>query len=111
VKRPSKFSGNDGDQGLHAVPDHPAVPPAASGETIIPFPRSAAAALAAEGSEDAGVSSASASSFVPLSVPIRAVVMRLQGKFPKIRVERATEGDFAARSDDRSAAWEEEDQR
>lgn len=49
--------------------------------------------------------------FVPLSVPVHAVVMRLQGKFPRIRVERATEGDFAARSDDRSAAWEEEDQR
>jgi len=110
VKRPSKFSGNDGDQGLHAVPDHPAVPPAAPGETIIPFPRSAAAALSAEGSEDAGVSSASASSFVPLSVPVRAVVLRLQGRFPKIRVERAAEGDFAARSD-QSAAWEEEGER
>lgn len=68
------------------------------------------AAASAGVQEGAGVSSASASSFVPLSVPIRAVVMRLQGKFPRIRVERATEGDFAARSDDRSAAWE-EDQR
>lgn len=78
---------------------------------LIPFPRSAAAALSAEGSEDAGVSSASASStFVPLSVPVRAVVMRLQGRFPRIRVERATEGDFAARSD-QSAAWEDEERR
>lgn len=102
MKRPSKFSGNDGDQGLHAVPDHPAVPPAASGETIIPFPRSAAAALSAEGSEDAEVSSASASStFVPLSVPVRAVVMRLQGRFPKVNVMRdAAEGGAPAASRD-----------
>jgi hypothetical protein len=76
------------------------------------FPRSSAAALAAEGSEGAGVSSASVPSlFIPLGMAAHAVVMKLQGGFPRIRVERATEGDFAARSDDRSAAWEEEDQR
>lgn len=91
---------------------------------VVPFPSPArragqtanssspgpAAAASAGDQEDAGVSSASASSFVPLSVPVRAVVMRLQGRFPRIRVERATEGDFAARSD-QSAAWEEEGER
>lgn len=56
------------------------------GPTVIKFPRSSAAALAAEGSEGAGVSSASASSFVLLSVPVHAVLMRLQGRFPRVQV-------------------------
>lgn len=56
------------------------------GSTVLKFPRSSAAALAAEGSEGAGVSSASASSsFVPLSVPVHAVLMRLQGRFPRVK--------------------------
>ena len=55
------------------------------GPTVIQFPRSSAAALAAEGSEGAGVSSASASSFVSLGAVTHAVVLRLQGGFPKIR--------------------------
>lgn len=70
------------------------------------------AAASAGDREDTGVSSASVSSlFIPLGMAAHAVVMKLRGGFPRIRVERATEGDFAARSDDRSAAWEEEDQR
>lgn len=64
---------------------------------LIPFPRSAAAALAAEGSEGAGVSSASASSFIALGTAVHAVVLRLQGGFPKIKVVRgAAEGGAAA---------------
>lgn len=106
MKRPSNF---DGDAvPLAGVAASPSAGPPGSNR-LIPFP--VAAAAKGRDTEGAGDSSASASSFVPLSVPIRAVVMRLQGKFPRIRVERATEGDFAARSDDRSAAWEEEDQR
>jgi hypothetical protein len=49
------------------------------------FPRSSAAALAAEGSEGAGVSSASASSFKSLGDLTHAVVLRLAGGYPKIR--------------------------
>jgi hypothetical protein len=69
----------------------------AAGETVIQFPSPAASAGARE---DAGVSSASASStFVPLSVPVRAVVMRLQGRFPKVNVMRdAAEGGAPAAS-------------
>ena len=44
---------------------------------------------AAGSGEDAGVSSASASSFVHVSEPVLAVVLRLQGRFPKIRVRGA----------------------
>lgn len=82
MKRPSKFDGES------AAPASEVLSPSAgpSGPTVIPFPRSSAAALAAEGSEGAGVSSASASSFVLLSVPVRAVVMRLQGQFPRVKV-------------------------
>lgn len=77
---------------------------------VIKFPGSAA--RPSRDREDTGVSSASVSSlFIPLGMAAHAVVMKLQGGFSRIRVERATEGDFAARSDDRSAAWEEEDQR
>lgn len=53
---------------------------------VIPFPRSAAAALSAEGSEGAGVSSASASSFVSLGAVTHAVVLRLRGGFPRLSV-------------------------
>lgn len=107
MKRPSKFDGEGKSLAGDLSPSPSAGPPGSS--RLIPFP--VAAAAKGRDTEGAGVSSASVPSFVPLSVPIRAVVMRLQGKFPRIRVERATEGDFAARSDDRSAAWEEEDQR
>lgn len=112
MKRPSNSDGDEASRFLHAAGELPASSPARRiGETVIPFPRSAAAALAAEGSEGAGVSSASASStFIPLGVPARAVVMRIKQGRPRIRVERAAEGDFAARSD-QSAAWEDEERR
>ena len=84
MKRPSKFDGEGKSLGGDLSPSPSAGPPGSS--RLIPFPRSAAAALAAEGSEDAGVSSASASStFVPLGSLTHAVVLRLQGGFPKIR--------------------------
>ena len=52
---------------------------------VIQFPGVSAAASAGV-QEDAGVSSASASStFVPLGNLTHAVVLRLQGGFPKIR--------------------------
>ena len=54
----------------------------AAGETVIQFPSPAASAGARE---DAGVSSASASStFIPLGVPALAVVMRIKQGLPKI---------------------------
>lgn len=68
------------------------------------------AAASAGVQEGAGVSSASASSFVQIGIPARAVVMRIKQGLPRIRVERAAEGDFAARSD-QSAAWEDEERR
>lgn len=51
---------------------------------LIPFP--VAAATKGRDQEGAGVSSASASSFVPLSVPVHAVLMRLKGRFPRVKV-------------------------
>jgi len=76
------------------------------GPTVIPFPGSAAASAGDQ--EDAEVSSASASStFVPLSVPVRAVVLRLQGRFPKVNVMRdAAEGGAPAASLDDQLEWE-----
>lgn len=68
-----------------------------------------AAATSAGDQEDAGVPSASASSFVPLGCLTHAVVLRLQGGFPKIRGPARRRGDDAAPVD-QSAAWE-EDQR
>jgi hypothetical protein len=51
---------------------------------VIQFPRSSAATIAGD-QEDAGVSSASASStFIPLGVPALAVVMRIKQGLPKI---------------------------
>jgi len=108
MKRPSKFDGEGKSLAGDLSPSPSAGPPGSS--RLIPFP--VAAAAKGRDTEGAGVSSASASSlFIPLGMAAHAVVMKLQGGFPRIRVERATEGDFAARSDDRSAAWEEEDQR
>lgn len=77
----------------------------AAGETVIQFPSPAASAGARE---DAGVPSASASSFVPLSVPVRAVVLRLQGRFPMVNVMRdAAEGGAPAASLDDQREGEE----
>ena len=58
---------------------------------LIPFPRSSAATIAGD-QEDAGVSSASASSFVSLGSAISPVILRLQGGFPKIRAKGAALG-------------------
>lgn len=54
------------------------------GETVIQFPGTAA--RTSRDQEDAGVSSASASSFMPLGDAVHAVVLRLRGDFPRVRV-------------------------
>lgn len=51
--------------------------------SVVQFPGSAAASAGDQ--EGAGVSSASASSFVALGSLTHAVVLRLQGGFPKVR--------------------------
>lgn len=51
---------------------------------LIPFPGSAA--RTSRDQEDAGVSSASASSFVSVGSAISPVILRLQGRFPRIKV-------------------------
>lgn len=52
---------------------------------VIPFPGSAA--RPSRDREDTGVSSASVSSlFIPLGMAAHAVVMKLQGDFPRVRV-------------------------
>lgn len=90
MKRPSNSDGDEASCFPHAAGELPASSPRpAAGETVIKFPSPAAFAGASEG---AGVSSASASSFVSLGSAVHAVVMRLQGDFPKIRVRRAAEG-------------------
>lgn len=74
----------------------------AAGETVIQFPSPAASAGARE---DAEVSSASASStFVPLGVPARAVVMRIKQGLPKISMPpRLREEEGATSAADQSA--------
>lgn len=49
---------------------------------VIPFP----APPPSPGREGAGVSPASASSFIPLGDAVHAVVLRLKGDFPRVRV-------------------------
>lgn len=99
MKRPSNSDGDGEAQGFMREPTSPPSLRSAAGETVIQFPGVSAAASAGV-QEDAGVSSASASStFVPLSVPVRAVVLRLQGRFPKVNVMRdAAEGGAPAAS-------------
>jgi hypothetical protein len=84
VKRPSNSNGDEANRFPQAADELSASSPARRiGETIIPFP----APPQLPGREGAGVTSASASStFIPLSEPVRAVVMRLQGRFPRIKV-------------------------
>ena len=94
MKRPSKFDGEGNSLAGDVSPSPSAVPPGSN--RPIPFPRSAAAALAAEGSEGAGVSSASASSFTLLGDLTHAVVLRLAGGYPRIKVRGAAEGGPAA---------------
>lgn len=103
MKRPSKFDGETGT--LAGVSASPLGPP--QGEAVIQFP--SPAAKCAGDIEDAGVSPASASSFVPLGNLTHAVVLRLQGGFPKIRGPARREGgEPTAPAADQSAAWEEE---
>lgn len=83
MKRPSNSDGDGEAQGFMREPTSPPSLRSAAGGTVIQFPSPAAFAGAREG---AGVSSASASStFVPLGNLTHAVVLRLQGGFPKIR--------------------------
>lgn len=56
------------------------------GQTAVSSSPGPAAASSAGDQEDAGVSSASASSFVSLGSVTHAVVLRLQGGFPKVKV-------------------------
>lgn len=90
---------NDDGEGKSLAGDlspSPSSGPPLGSNRLIPFPRSAAAALAAEGSEGAGVSSASASSFTLLGDLTHAVVLRLAGGYPRIKVRGAAEGGPAA---------------
>lgn len=89
MKRPSKFDGEGKSLAGDLSPSPSAGPPGSS--RVIKFPVFAAAK--GRDTEGAGVSSASASStFVPLGIAAHAVVLRLQGGFPKIRVRGAAEG-------------------
>lgn len=79
-------STHNGD-GEAALPGSDAASPSAGppgSSRLIPFP--VAAAAKGRDTEGAGVSSASASSFVPLGDAVHAVVLRLRGDFPRIRV-------------------------
>lgn len=76
---------------------------AAAGETVIQFPSPADFAGAREG---AGVPPASASSFVQLGNLTHAVVLRLQGGFPKIRGPARLGGAEPRRSSDQAAGDE-----
>lgn len=80
MKRPSKFDGET--DALAGVSSSPLGPP--QSEAIIQFPSPAAKLAGAR--EDAGVPPASASSFVSLGSVTHAVVLRLQGGFPKVMV-------------------------
>lgn len=68
-----------------------------AGQTANSQPPGVSAAASAGVQEGAGVSSASASSFVPLGSLTHAVVLRLQGGFPKIRVAGAPREEERAR--------------
>lgn len=81
MKRPSKFDGEKAT--LAGVAASPLSGPPGSNR-LIQFPGSAARTN--RDTEGAGVSSASASStFISLGSVTHAVVLRLQGGFPKIR--------------------------
>jgi len=106
VKRPSNSVGDGGADARKAAVS--AGPP--RGPSVIQFPSPAAKSAGAR--EGAGVSSASASStFTSLGDLTHAVVLRLAGGYPRIRVERAAEEALAARSGDQPAAWEDEERR
>jgi hypothetical protein len=106
VKRPSNSDGDGEAQGFMRRPTSPPSLSPPQGETVIPFP----APPQLPGREGAGVTSASASSFELLGAVTHAVVLRLQGGFPKIKVGRVTEGGGpATRPGIQSAAWEEDE--
>lgn len=86
MKRPSKFDGEGKSLAGDLSPSPSAGPPGSS--RLIPFP--VAAAAKGRDTEGAGVSSASASSFVPLGDAVHAVVLRLRGDLPKVRVTRGS---------------------
>lgn len=82
--------GGDGEaQGFMRRPTSPPSPIRRIGGTT--NSKSGATAAAFGSGKDAGVSSASASSFVPLAVPVQAVVLRLQGKFPRVKAMRGAD--------------------
>ncbi len=85
MKRPSNSDGDGEAQGFMREPTSPPSLRSAAGGTVIQFPGVSAAASAGD-QEGAGVSSASASSFVHLGVPARAVVLRIKQGLPKLRV-------------------------
>lgn len=62
---------------------------------LLSFPSPAAKTAGAK--EGAGVSSASASSFVSLGSAVHAVVLRLRGDFPRVRVAGAPREEEQAR--------------
>ncbi|WP_430438972.1 hypothetical protein [Shinella sp.] len=103
MKRPSN-SGDDEENRFPLAADElfSSSPARRIGETIIQFPGPAASA---GDQEDAGVSSASASStFVPLGSAIRPVILRLKGRFPRISMPaRLREEEDAAAPADQSA--------
>jgi hypothetical protein len=68
---------------------------------VIPFP--VAAAASAGDQEGAGVSSASASSFVQVGVPALAVVMRIKQGLPKISMPPRPREERPAPAADQSA--------
>lgn len=92
MKRPSKSDGKGQSLAGDVLP-FPSLARSA-GPTTIQF--SSPAANLAGDTEGAGVSSASASSFVSLGDLTHAVVLRLQGGLPKIRVTRRLGGGTAA---------------
>lgn len=96
MKRPSRSDGKGRSLAGDVVP-FPSLARSA-GPTTIQFPGVSAAASAGD-QEDAGVSSASASSFVSLGAVTHAVVLRLRGGFPRVNVMRdAAEGGAPAAS-------------
>ena len=102
MKRPSNSDGDEANRFPQAADELSASSPARRiGEKIISFP----APPRLPGREDAEVSSASASStFIPLGLAARSVVLKLQGGFPKIRgPERQQVGRRSAAPVDQSA--------
>jgi len=101
MKRPSNLDGDEANRFPQAADELSASSPARRiGETIIPFP----APPPLPGREDAGVSSASASStFASIGAVTHAVVLRLKGGFPKISMPPRLREEEPASAADQSA--------